>query len=74
MIYPLLKLIYLIFFLKGVGVMDILFTDFISGINFGETQSFKNLQIIPLFTEGEEGKEEIRADYPGKLYRLLPER
>jgi hypothetical protein len=35
--------------------MDILITDFISGINFGEAQSFKNLQIIPLFTEGEEG-------------------
>ena len=35
--------------------MDILFTDFISKINFGEAQSFKNLQIVPLFTEGEEG-------------------
>ena len=35
--------------------MDTLFTDFISGIYFGEVQSFKNLQIIPLFTEGEEG-------------------
>jgi hypothetical protein len=35
--------------------MDILFTDFISKINFGEAQSFKNLQLIPLFTEGEEG-------------------
>jgi hypothetical protein len=35
--------------------MDILFTDFISKINFGEVQSFKNLQLIPLFTEGEEG-------------------
>ena len=58
--------------------MDILFTDFISKINFGEAQSFKNLQLIPLFTEGEEGKEEIRADYPGKLYRagkmVLPDR
>ena len=31
--------------------MDILITDFISGINLGEVQSFKNLQIIPLFTE-----------------------
>ena len=49
--------------------MDILITDFVSKISFGETQSFKNLQIIPLFTEGEEGKGEIRADYPGKLYR-----
>ena len=49
--------------------MDTLFTDFISGIDFGEVQSFKNLQIIPLFTEGEEGKGEIRADYSGKLYR-----
>jgi hypothetical protein len=27
--------------------MDILFTDFISGIDFGEVQGFKNLQIIP---------------------------
>jgi len=35
--------------------MDILFTDFISKISFGELQNFKNLQIIPLFTEGEEG-------------------
>jgi hypothetical protein len=35
--------------------MDILITDFISGIDFGEVQGFKNLQIIPLFTEGEEG-------------------
>ncbi len=35
--------------------MDILITDFISGIDFGEVQSFKNLQIIPLFTKGEEG-------------------
>ena len=35
--------------------MDILITDFVSKISFGETQSFKNLQIIPLFTEGEEG-------------------
>ena len=35
--------------------MDILITDFLSKINFGEVQSFKNLQIIPLFTEGEEG-------------------
>ena len=35
--------------------MDILFTDFLSKINFGEVQCFKNLQIIPLFTEGEEG-------------------
>jgi len=35
--------------------MDILFTDFISGINFGEAQSFKNLQLIPLFTAVEEG-------------------
>jgi len=49
--------------------MDILITDFVSKISFGETQSFKNLQIIPLFTEGEEGKGKIRADYPGKLYR-----
>ena len=49
--------------------MDILITNFISGIDFGEVQSFKNLQIIPLFTEGEEGKGKIRADYSGKLYR-----
>jgi len=35
--------------------MDILITDFLSGIDFGEVQSFKNLQIIPLFTEKEEG-------------------
>ena len=35
--------------------MDILITDFISGIDFGEVHSFKNLQIIPLFAEGEEG-------------------
>ena len=49
--------------------MDILFTDFISKINFGEAQGFKNLQIIPLFTAGEEGQGEIRADYSGKLYR-----
>jgi len=34
--------------------MDTLFTDFISKISFGELQSFKNLNIIPLFTEGEE--------------------
>jgi hypothetical protein len=27
--------------------MDILISDFISGINFGGAQSFKNLQIIP---------------------------
>ena len=49
--------------------MDIFITDFVSGINFGEVQGFKNLQIIPLFTAGEKGKGEIRADYPGKLYR-----
>jgi hypothetical protein len=30
-----------------VEVMDILFTDFITKIDFGELQSFKNLQIIP---------------------------
>ena len=35
--------------------MDTLFTNFISGIDFREVQSFKNLQIVPLFTEGEEG-------------------
>jgi len=35
--------------------MDILITDFISGIDFGEVQSFKNLKIIPLFRKGEEG-------------------
>lgn len=35
--------------------MNILFTDFIAGISFGEVQDFKNLQIIPLFTKGEEG-------------------
>ncbi|MCK5767239.1 MAG: hypothetical protein KAH35_02545, partial [Candidatus Atribacteria bacterium] len=35
--------------------MNILFTDFIAGISFGELQGFKNLQIIPLFTTGEEG-------------------
>ena len=35
--------------------MDISITDFISGIDLGEVQSFKNLHIIPLFTEGEEG-------------------
>ena len=35
--------------------MDILITDFLSKINFGEVQGFKNLQIISLFTEGEEG-------------------
>ena len=35
--------------------MDILITNFMSGIDFGEVQSFKNLQIIPLFQEGEEG-------------------
>jgi len=35
--------------------MDTLFTDFISGIDFGEVQSFKNMQVIPLFTEGEGG-------------------
>ena len=34
--------------------MDILFTDFISKISFGELQSFKNLQIIPLFSKEEE--------------------
>jgi len=49
--------------------MDILITNFISGIDFGEAQGFKNLQIIPLFTKGEEGQGEIRADYSGKLYR-----
>jgi len=58
--------------------MDIFITDFVSGINFGEVQGFKNLQIIPLFTAGEEGKREIRAGYPGKLYRArkmaLPDR
>jgi len=58
--------------------MDILFADFISKIDFGEVQSFKNLQLIPLFTEGEEGQREIRAGYPGKLYRagkvVLPDR
>ena len=48
--------------------MDILITDFISKIDFSEVQSFKNLQIIPLFREGEEGKEEIRIYYSGKLY------
>jgi len=46
--------------------LDTLFTDFISGIDFGEVQCFKNLQIIPLFTEGEEGQGEIRADYSGQ--------
>jgi len=35
--------------------MDILITDFISGIDLGEIQSFKNLQIIPLFRKREEG-------------------
>ena len=35
--------------------MIILFNDFVSGIGFGEVQGFKNLQIIPLFQEGEEG-------------------
>ena len=35
--------------------MDILITNFISGIDFGEIQGFKNLHIIPLFTKGEEG-------------------
>ena len=35
--------------------MDILITDFLSKINFGEVQSFKNMQVIPLFTEREEG-------------------
>ena len=35
--------------------MNILFTDFIAGISFGEVQVFKNLEMIPLFTEGEEG-------------------
>ena len=34
--------------------MDTLFTDFISKISFGELQSFKNLQIIPLFSKEEE--------------------
>jgi len=52
-----------------VWVTDILITDFISGIDFGEVQSFKNLQIIPLFQEGDEGKEEIRSYHSGKLYR-----
>jgi len=58
--------------------MDILITDFLSKINFGEVQGFKNLQIIPLFTEGEEGQREVRADYSGQLYRagkmVLPDR
>jgi len=35
--------------------MDNLINDFITGIDFGEVQVFKNLQIIPLFTKGEEG-------------------
>jgi len=48
--------------------MDILITDFVSGIDFGEVLSFKNLQIIPFFRKGEEGKEEIRAYYSGELY------
>ena len=26
--------------------MDTLFTDFVSGVDFGEVQGFKNLQII----------------------------
>ena len=34
--------------------MDILITNYISGIDFGEVQSFKNLQIIPLFRKREE--------------------
>jgi len=34
--------------------MENLSNDFISGIDFGEVQVFKNLQIIPLFTKGEE--------------------
>jgi hypothetical protein len=32
---------------KGVEVMDIIVIDYLSKINFGEVQSFKNLQIIP---------------------------
>ena len=36
--------------------MDILVTDFLSKINFGEVQSFKNMQVVPLLTEGEEGR------------------
>ena len=35
--------------------MDILITDFITGISFGEVQVFKNLEMIPLFTAGEKG-------------------
>ncbi len=35
--------------------MDNLINDFITGIDFGEVQSFKNLQIIPLFSKIEEG-------------------
>jgi len=35
--------------------MDNLINDFITGIDFGEVQVFKNLQIIPLLTKGEEG-------------------
>jgi len=56
--------------------MDILITDFVSKISFGETQSFKNLQIIPLFTEGRRRSgvfnlkgglgEEIAGDYRGE--------
>jgi len=37
--------------------MNILITNFIPGIDFGEIQGFKNLQIIPLFRKGEEGLE-----------------
>ena len=37
--------------------MNILITNFIPEIDFGEVQSFKNLQIIPLFRKGEEGLE-----------------
>ena len=54
--------------------MDTLFTDFISGIDFGEVQCFKNLQIIPLFTEGEGGpvyltlKEALEKRLPDGIY------
>ena len=56
---------------KGGKVMDPIITNYLSRLEFGEIQVFKNMTVIPLLTSVNHGPEYICLDGPVFDYRHL---